>query len=108
MNLNQNTTAEQLKTILAECNDRHYGHLLYVKSDGNVRIKRFFEDNDYPIWVEDNPDDILLRFEYFNKGNNYVGVIAAQNEKWVRRIFEALQQYWLSKNLTYPDYIDVY
>ncbi|WP_460952879.1 hypothetical protein [Spirosoma litoris] len=108
MNLNQNPTRDQLKLLLAECDNTRRSHLLYVKSDGDVRIKSFLNYRSYAEWVDDNPDDILLRFEHYDKGQNYVGPVAAQNEPWIERLYNALLDNWSTKNLIYPDYIDFY
>lgn len=50
-----------------------------------------------------NTDDLCFRLETWDAGNGYVGKDAANDESWVRRIYEALKKNWPEPQSTYID-----
>jgi hypothetical protein len=47
-----------------------------------------------PVGFDQTNPDLLLRYETFVQGNGYVGQQAAEDEKFVERIFKSLQSEW--------------
>lgn len=50
-------------------------------------------------------DGLLFRLETWAGGSGCVGPVAAQDERWVRQVFKALQDNWPKPS---SDYIDLY
>lgn len=108
MNMNTSPSLDQLKSLITQCDDSRAGHLLYAKSDGEVRILRFIDDSYVAGWIDDNPDDIRIRFEFYPRGQGYVGNRALGRTGWVERIYTALVDRWHIDFPIYPAYIDFY
>jgi hypothetical protein len=101
MNLNNSPTKEQLRQLLAGCNDRTADHLLWVDKSGDVRIS--------VVPPRPSSDDMQLHYEKFEKGNEYVGVSAAADDDWVSQLFESLMKEWIkAKGKAKPEYVDLF
>jgi len=92
MNLNASPTKEQLRQLLAPCNDLSGHHLLWADRSGNVRLS-LVEELD-PVTFQQAHPDMQLRYETFQKGNEYVGPAASNDEEWISQLLESLLQEW--------------
>jgi hypothetical protein len=93
MNLNQNPTKEQLKALFSSCDDAIGHHVLWVAKNGDVALTPLPSELT-PVGFDQTNPDLLLRYETFVRGNGYVGQQAAEDEKFVDRIFKSLQSEW--------------
>lgn len=78
-------TLQGVKELIASMDDSENRQLRVTKSG-----IAFLSDRVGP----DGTDDLAFRFETWDAGNGYVGVAASQDEKWVRKIYEALKKNW--------------
>lgn len=93
MNLNQNPTKEQLKALFSACDDTIGHHVLWVAKNGDVALTPHPSELN-PVGFDQTNQDLLLRYETFVRGNGYVGQQAAEDKKFVDRIFKSLQSEW--------------
>jgi hypothetical protein len=89
MNLNANPTKEQLRELLARCDDLAGHHVLWVSREGEVTITRL--PKVWPPAFEPGPE-VQLYHETFPAGKEYVGPEAA--DEWVTELFEVLVEQW--------------
>jgi hypothetical protein len=88
MNLNADPTKEQLRELLARCDDLAGHHVLWVEREGEVRISQL--PRRWPPPRFESPPDLQLRHETFQAGNEYVGEAAAADDEWVSKLFDFL------------------
>jgi hypothetical protein len=92
MNLNADPTKEQLRELLARCDDRAGHHVLWVDRGGEVRISQLPR-----VWppppFEPGPD-VQLYHELFEAGKEYFGEEAAADDEWVSELFRVLVELW--------------
>ncbi len=93
MNLDMNPTTEQLRELLAACNDRAGNHLLWVKKTGEVEITRLPRKED-PANFESAHPEMQVRYALFLVAHEYVGEDAAKDDDWVQELFGALMRDW--------------
>ena len=103
MNLARNPTRRELQALLAECDDTAAHHIAWVGHDGAVHIDPLPEDLTPVGFAERNKTAIKFRLETYDCGNGYVGPVAAQDDKWVDRLFVALQNLWTKDAEGYQD-----
>ncbi|MGL5271627.1 MAG: hypothetical protein ACRC7I_14075 [Selenomonadaceae bacterium] len=48
-------------------------------------------------------DNLQFRFETFDAYSNFVGPDAAQDRRWINRLFIATKKHWLDKDTSYVD-----
>src|SRR5437016_4249815 len=107
MNLDLSPTKAQLQKLIAECDDRASHHILWVSKTGDVHISRV-SSTDHSATFEQEHPELQLRYETFRKGNEYVGVPAAQDEEWISQLFSSLVEKWAeAKERKYPEYVEV-
>lgn len=90
MNLKQNPTKEQLKSLIASKNDKAGHHMIWVSFDGDVSIDMIPDDlspNGFAKLLENR---MQFRFETLHVDNDYVGPQAAKDQDWVDRVYTAL------------------
>jgi len=108
MNLNQNPAKEQLKALFSACGDSIGHHVLWVSKNGDVALSPLPSEIN-PVGFDQTNPDLLLRYETFVRGNGYVGQQAAEDEKFVDRIFNSLQSEWSTVTETSPQrYVDLF
>jgi hypothetical protein len=78
-------TLQGVKELIASVDDSEDRQLRVTKSG-----IAFIYDSVGP----EDTDDLAFRFETWNKGNDYLGVAASQDETWVCRIYKALKKNW--------------
>lgn len=106
MNLDNNPTVEQLRALLAECDDQAGHHVLWVAKNGDVHLSRVPKDKT-PVGFQESESEMQLRYETFQAGNEYVGLEAAEDEAWVRQLFDALVKEWpKAKGRQAVEYVD--
>jgi hypothetical protein len=93
MNLNSSPNKTQLSSLLASCNDLAGNHLLWVDKSGDVHLSQIPQGLT-PAAFEETRPNMQLRYEVFQKGNEYVGPQAANDAEWVSQLFEKLMQEW--------------
>jgi len=60
-----------------------------------------------PITIEDSEPQIQLRYETFLAGNEYVGPDAADDDEWVRQLFDGMVAEWPNvKGKAAVEYVD--
>lgn len=106
MNLENNPTVEELRDLLRKCEDQAGHHVLWVAKNGDVHVSRVPKDNTHMGLPEAEPE-MQLRYETFEAGNEYVGPEAADDESWVKELFEALVKEWpKAKGKLTVEYVD--
>ena len=93
MNLDNNPTIQQLRELIKKCDDQAGHHVLWVAKSGDVRVSRVPKDKT-PVGFEQAEPEMQLRYETFQAGNDYVGPEAAEDENWIKELFEALVTEW--------------
>lgn len=93
MNLDNAPTKEELRQLLAPCNDRAGNHILWVNKAGDVHLARVAPDSP-ALGFEQTHPDLQLRYETFERGNEYVGPAAAGDDAWVSELFDSLLKEW--------------
>jgi hypothetical protein len=108
MNLNHNPTRQQLKAIFSACDDTFGHHVLWVSRNGDVALTPMPSER-IPVGFDQTNPDLLLRYETFMQGTGYVGHQAAEDEKFVGRIFKSLQSEWATVTETSSKcYVDLF
>jgi hypothetical protein len=106
MNLEKNPTVDELRALLRTCNDRAGHHILWVAKNGEVHLSQVPKDKS-SVGFQEPANDMRLRYETFEAGNEYVGPDAAEDEKWVNELFASLVNQWPAvKNKTTVEYVD--
>jgi hypothetical protein len=94
MNMSKNPTIDELKTLVARCDDDAGHHVLWVESNGEVHID-VLPDDLTPVGFEQNTGPKMkLRYETFQQGNGYVGAEAVSDAKHVAELFNDLKTGW--------------
>ena len=95
MNLSQYPTKEQLRGLIASCDDEDGDHVLWVDHNGRVHLSLTPEE----LNGEDLNDAVLIkfRFDVWLKGQGDVGPLAAEDEAWIEEQFENLRWAWNEK-----------
>jgi hypothetical protein len=108
MNLNVSPVPSDLQSLLAACNDNSAHHILWVNITGDVFISPL-PNNLAPTGFEDLQPDMRLRYESFQCGAGYTGVLASRDLKYVQRIYDSLVKEWQLasiSNVSGVEYID--
>lgn len=93
MNLNSSPTKSQLEALIAACDDSAGHHVVWVDNTGNVHID-VVPQGLTPIGFEQSKPRMIMRYETFSCGTDYVGPSAAKDSKHVAEIFESLVSEW--------------
>lgn len=88
-------TLEEVRDLIANADDQ-YDNQIRVKNNGEVFISR-------TVGAE-NIADLRFRFETFDAGNNYVGINAANDSKYVEDTYTNLKKCWAEGRTGYIDY----
>ena len=101
MNLNNNPTMDELRNLVAGCDDGACSHIVWVEKNGDVHIEPNPE-HILPKHWDDRPS-LQFRLETLDRGNGYVGPDAANDEEWVERLFKGLVDNWARGTQGYCD-----
>jgi hypothetical protein len=82
MNLNGKPTTQQLRDLIAQCDDT-----------GDVAITRVPDNPSAAEFQRDHPE-MQVRCETFLAGNEYVGPEAAEDEEWISELCDRLIREW--------------
>jgi hypothetical protein len=93
MNMNNNPTKEQLKDLLAKCNDNDGSHILWVNRLGEVQITALYGGSP-SAWTQKKKKDILFQHPSISQGSDFVGPVAADDQCLVSDMFDSLLVYW--------------
>ena len=105
MNLNQNPTKEELKKLISSQDDDADHHMLWVSIDGDVFLDPVPIDLTSPRYAELLGTKMKFRLETLIAGNGYTGPDAAEDERWINRLYTALINNW---RLRAQGYIDTF
>lgn len=103
MNLNDNPSMNQLKNILASCDDQAGKHFVWVSHEGNVSIDLIPHDISFGEYLETINNHLQFRFPCYIQGNGYVGVDAANTNIWVSTLFNDLLHHWSNNSSGFQD-----
>jgi hypothetical protein len=101
MNLNNNPTVNQLREMIAKCDDENFHHIIWVNRNGIVNIHVLKGDDSPAIWSTANENIIQFLHESFSAGSNYVGRNASLDDWWMNKLFEVLTTNWANKTMGY-------
>jgi hypothetical protein len=104
MNLNASPSKAQLRQLLARQDDRAGHHVLWVDTKGDVHLSLVPAGLSATEFEQACPG-MCLRYETFQKGNEYVGPAAAADEEWVSHLFESLLQEWAGRSRDGVEYV---
>jgi hypothetical protein len=90
MNVKQNPTKDQLRSLVASRDDKTGHHMLWVSVDGDVFLDMIPEDLTPIGYAESLRGRIQFRLETLQAGNGYVGPAAAKDSAWIDRVYAAL------------------
>jgi hypothetical protein len=93
MNLDASPTRQQLRELLAPCDDTAGPHVLWVSRTGDVVLSRVPGEAALAVFQQAHRE-MQMRYEAFLAGNEYVGPEAAEDEEWVGRLFDSLLKEW--------------
>jgi hypothetical protein len=93
MNLNRNPTLQELRDLIAPCDDAAGVHILWVKQSGDVEIATVPRGSSLGDFRRDHPE-MRLCCEPFQPGNEYVGPEAARDDEWVAELLDRLTTQW--------------
>ena len=108
MNLDAAPSKEQLRQLIAQGNDRAGHHILWVTKKGDVHLTLVPTDPTPAAFAQVHPE-VQLRYETFQKGNEYVGPEAAADEEWLAQLFDHLLHEWRqAKGKQQPVYVELW
>lgn len=94
MNMNKNPTIDQLRGLIAACDDARSHHVMWIAADGEVQIEPLPASLN-PVGLEEVKGKAMkYRYETFVVGNGYVGTTAAADARHVKGLFEELKSAW--------------
>lgn len=88
-------TLELFKDLIASADDSH-DNQIRVTEDGELYISS--------VVAADNIEGLRFRFETFDAGNEYVGESAASDDKYIKKMYEAVMKCWEKGRRGYIDY----
>lgn len=90
MNVKNNPTKEQLKSLIAAQDDDAGDHMLWVSTDGEVFLDTVPESLTPAGHAESLAGRMQFRLETMAAGNDYVGPKAAEDKAWIDCVYAAL------------------
>ena len=94
MNLNENPSKDQLRELLASCDDNAGHHIIWVDHSGEVHITLLPPGQVPAEWTIMMSNKVKFRYETLVCGGGNVGPEASQADKWVDILFNWLQRDW--------------
>ena len=92
----QTLTLEEFQKLIASADDSRDNQIRITK-DGRIYISE-------GVVGAENIEDLHSRYETYDAGNDYVGPNAAQDEAYVKRLYEEVKRDWVSGRKGYIDY----
>jgi len=90
MNLAKSPTLEQLRSLIASCNDLNGPHILWVDIWDNVHISCLTKDVSPDDWVKEMGNSLKFRYETWVRDGDYVGMEPARCDTWPPKLFKWL------------------
>lgn len=103
MRLTENPTVQQLRALIAACDDQAADHVLWVDHVGTVYIVPMQSGMTPAMYSTHLKDELRFRFETFQRGNDYVGIDASNDTEHVETLFHHLLDSWQKGNTGYVD-----
>jgi hypothetical protein len=94
MNLNSNPTLQELRELIARCDDNEGDHLIWVGWDGSVNIQVLTQDLYDDRWIEQNEKRMKFKLGILIKSKDHVGLNASLDNDWMHSIFDTLLLNW--------------
>lgn len=94
MNLNFEPNINKLKSLINECDDANFNHIIWVSINGDVKIEKFTENNPSDKFEKLHEDRLKFWLGVYYRGNGYVGIEAANDEKYLTELYNQLITYW--------------
>jgi len=104
MKLTDNPTKEQLRELIASRDDDAANHVMWVDHAGQVYLVPLDDSTTPSQYATHLKQDMRFRFETFERGNDYVGEAASQDEEHVDSLFDHLLESWQKGKTGYVDY----
>ena len=105
MNLSQHATVDQLKEMIAGCNDDDFSHIVWVDTKGEVHVTPLSIDTTPAEWTEVHKEQLRFRMHKIQHGSGFVGPDAANDDRWMTRLFNSLTGLWEKGAEGYRDYL---
>jgi hypothetical protein len=80
---------EQLRAVIASGDDEHANSLI-LRLDGNFELRQR-----PPFDINKNDPTVVLRYETFAPGNDYIGLEASRDESHINNLFRSSLEAWL-------------
>ncbi len=93
MNLDENPTKQQLRELIATCDDWAGSHVLWVTDQGGVQITTVPYGTPLRDFIRAHPE-MRMHYVAFEPGNEYTGPEAAERDEWIDELFENLVTEW--------------
>lgn len=108
MNLNNSPSIDQLKYLFASADDDAGNHVLWVSQSADVLLSAI-PYSLTPVGFERSQASMRMRYETFDRGNDYVGAAAASDEEFMARLFASLVAEWETCGTSaHVKYVDSY
>lgn len=91
----QTLTLEEFRKLIASADDSR-DNQIRIKKDGTIYISQ--------VVGAVNIEDLHSRYETYDAGNDYVGPNAAQDEAYVKRLYDEIKRNWDLGRKGYVDY----
>src|SRR5512140_416126 len=105
MNLSSTTSIEQLRELIAGCNDNQTSHIIWVDNQGEVHVTPIPEEATPASWADGMRERMRFRFETLKQGTGFVGPEAAEDDAWMGRLYASLTKFWESGARGYRDHL---
>lgn len=88
-------TLDDVKELIKNGDDNHNNQIRVTKN-GQLYLSQ-------DVVGAENIDGLLFRFETFDANNDYVGLNASLDDRFINRIYQALKDNWKNPKSTYVD-----
>ena len=100
MNLSNNPSKEQLRELLAPCDDAR-SHCCWVDIDGQVHVSQIPDDCSVVSFAAHLRGKMKFRLETFSPGGKCVGPEATADLEWIDKLFGTLTDLWEKRHHRY-------
>lgn len=94
MNLSANPTLDQLRHLLAAQDDTTGLHAIWVDNHGNVYISTYIRNTDGSALERMLENSRRFSYRVWTPESGFVGEEAANDDNWVRELFDDLLKDW--------------
>jgi hypothetical protein len=97
MNLNNEPTIEELKELISNCDDENNNHIIWVAKKGTVHIYPTTLSNPTRVFENENGKTLQFWIGVYFKGDNYFGIEASNDSKYIQELLDNLIKNWKTK-----------